>query len=246
MILNSRKLWRESNSATLKSWIENHAGTRPCPMCGDVGILSKNGNTFQCVCAYLQEEAALYARFSSMTPALASLSIAHLRQNGDNRQWQSVLDAARALAWLAKNFDSTQWVLLSGARGCGKTHIMAAAYNRIPHSAIYTSAIYLKDRVFEAMGEETLNEYKRVLVDVPVLMLDDLGAENGSDFIKATISDVIMERYAHGRSRPTVISMNNLKVIEQPAYERVRDRLYDVDLIRYFPITAPSYRTRTN
>jgi DNA replication protein DnaC len=73
---------------------------------------------------------------------------------------------------------------------------------------------------------------------VPLLILDDLGAENPSSWALEKLFQLLNHRYSH--RLPTVITTNaNLDRLDP----RIRSRLLDESLIQRGKITAPDFRT---
>ena len=73
--------------------------------------------------------------------------------------------------------------------------------------------------------------------NAPLLVLDDLGAENPTQWAQEKLYQIINHRY--NAALPTVITCNvELERIEP----RVRSRLVDMDLVRKFVIDAPDFR----
>ena len=84
-------------------------------------------------------------------------------------------------------------------------------------------------RSYDDLFEQTRN--------APLLILDDLGAENPTQWAQEKLYQIINHRY--NAALPTVITCNvELERIEP----RVRSRLVDMDLVRKFVIDAPDFR----
>jgi DNA replication protein DnaC len=73
--------------------------------------------------------------------------------------------------------------------------------------------------------------------DAPILILDDLGVENPSEWAKEKMFQLLNHRYSH--RKPTIITTNRDLDTLDP---RIRSRLLDLNIIRHITINAPDYR----
>ena len=136
------------------------------------------------------------------------------------------------------------WLLLEGTYGCGKTHLAAAVGNlRLQKGdvVLFITAPDLLDHLRSTFGPSSEVGYDETfdrIRNCPILIIDDLGAENSSDWAQEKLFQLLNHRYS--RRLPTVITTNvNLDTLDA----RVRSRLLDNSLINRVKITAPDYRT---
>lgn len=120
-------------------------------------------------------------------------------------------------------------MVLCGSVGTGKTHLAAAIANSIidsGHSVQFVSVLSVVKAVKETWSDRELKERDvlRVLEDCDLLILDEVGAQFGSDTEKLIIFDLINSRYED--VKPTVI-ISNLAEDDLSLYigERTLDRL---------------------
>jgi len=143
-----------------------------------------------------------------------------------------------------------QWIKLSGVPGCGKSHVLVATYNLISNCSIYVPAGELASKIHDSLdtkGEHSddrlnLNDLKQLLVDVPVLFVDDLGQEHNAEFVTNALADIFVRRYQFGELRPTVVATNLTPSDLSKRYSRLEDRLEDRALVRNHIIKLPSFR----
>lgn len=229
------------------------------PLCGGLGVLSHGvpydhpdfGKLFRCpnlAAASDQERQERLRRLSNLE-AFADKrfdSFQVSRQALGARENESLgfaRDSARAFAT-----DPTgRWLVLTGTYGCGKTHLAAAVGNeRLAQGdvVLFTTAPDLLDHLRSTFGptsEIGYDEQFERIRSVPLLILDDLGAENPSHWAGEKLYQLLNHR--HSRRLPTVITTN----VEFERIEgRVRSRLLDEDLIQLVKIAAPDYRTETS
>jgi DNA replication protein DnaC len=138
------------------------------------------------------------------------------------------------------------WLLLEGTYGCGKTHLAAAVgHARLEHGdlVLFITAPDLLDHLRSTYGPTSEMGYDEMFDRIrgaQLLILDDLGAENPSQWAGEKLFQLLNYRYNH--RLPTVITTNvDLDRIDG----RIRSRLLDDEIIRQARITAPDYRTST-
>ena len=75
---------------------------------------------------------------------------------------------------------------------------------------------------------------------VPLLVLDDLGAETSTSWAEEKLYQIVVHR--HEARLPTVITTTlTMEELEQ-SKPRIAARLVDINVINWVPITAPNYR----
>ncbi|NWG16327.1 MAG: ATP-binding protein [Chloroflexi bacterium] len=136
------------------------------------------------------------------------------------------------------------WVLLEGGYGCGKTHLAAAVGNaRLAQGdlVLFLTVPDLLDYLRNTFGPASEIGYDELfdrVRNVPLLILDDLGAENASSWAQEKLFQLLNFRYS--RRLPTVVTTN----VQMDALDpRIRSRLLDQDFVHRTTITAPDYRS---
>ncbi|HEX2907301.1 MAG TPA: ATP-binding protein [Phototrophicaceae bacterium] len=155
---------------------------------------------------------------------------------------QSLHMALRMAESFADQLDG--WLLLEGGYGCGKSHLAAAIGNaRLTQGEVvlFVTAPDLLDHLRGTYGPSSETGYDETfdrVRNVPLLVLDDLGAENSSAWAQEKLFQLLNYRYS--RRLPTVVTTNvDLDMIDP----RVRSRLLDQNMIHRVKITAPDYRS---
>ncbi len=135
--------------------------------------------------------------------------------NGTNNQ--KLIECVKAAKSFAQN--PKGWLVIYGKRGNGKSHLSAAAYNRCKATsnpnAIFISMPDLVDSLkalFDKRAADeqhtTYDERLSVYKEIPVLFLDDLGAEKVSEWSQSVLFSIMDYRYRN--ELPTMITSNLL------------------------------------
>lgn len=104
----------------------------------------------------------------------------------------------------------TKGLYVYGSFGCGKTYLLGAVARELAVRNIDSLLIYFPDLIRElkeSLGEERFGALINKLKDVPVLMLDDLGSENITTFVRDEILGPILN-YRMAEKKPLFISSN--------------------------------------
>lgn len=136
------------------------------------------------------------------------------------------------------------WLLLSGGYGCGKTHLAAAVGNlRVTHgdTVLFMTSPDLLDHLrshYAPTAEAGYDDVFERVRNVPLLILDDLGTENQSQWAMEKLFQLLNHRHSHQLA--TVVTTNiDLETLDP----RLRSRLLDESIVRRAQINAPDYRT---
>ena len=142
--------------------------------------------------------------------------------------------------------DPEGWLLFTGDRGSGKTHLAVAIAGeslRRDRPVFYAFVPTLLDHLRATFSPDSPIRYDELfeqLKTVPLLILDDLGAETSTAWAEDKLYQIVVHR--HEARLPTVItSAYGLDELEQ-AKPRIGSRLMDVNVVNWQPITAPNYR----
>lgn len=103
----------------------------------------------------------------------------------------------------------TGWLLLMGRNGRGKTHQACAVLRHLAktYRIEFATMQGILDECKQTFGRpESEEDVKSHYRNVPVLVLDDLGKENPTDYSLPIIFDIVDRRYT--RLKPTIITTN--------------------------------------
>ncbi len=223
-----------------------------CPRCGGFGFIRRAvpiehpdfGKALPCDC--MGDEPAdkrldRLQRYSSLGP-LTRLTFANLIEHGrsanprDRDLFRNLVGDARAFAEHPEG-----WMLVHGPSGAGKTHVAAAIANRCierGEPALFVVVPDLLDHLRAAYNPNAELSYDVLFEQVrnaPVLILDDLGTQNATQWAQEKLFQLLNHRY--NSQLPTVVT-TNLSIDRLD--ERLRMRLTDPAITRVYYVEAAS------
>jgi DNA replication protein DnaC len=229
-----------------------------CPKCKDVGFLERRdlvpgekdfGDVVLCQCRQTQEYVAQRnLAFIRLPNQSAPKTFSNFQIN--ERVGQPMMQSYHAAKGFADGSEGNPILVFQGPHGTGKSHLLEAI-GRDMLDQNYT-ALYafvpdwlqaLKD-TFDKKGEESYQEVWNMYSSVPVLLLDDLGAEKVTDWTKGELTRLI--DYRHRNDLLTVITTNDDEdTTVRKQGDRLADRLFDTNTgkVQVIYNNAPSYRT---
>jgi DNA replication protein DnaC len=124
----------------------------------------------------------------------------------------ALCEAYNACLDLAEGRRGHRWITLMGDTGLGKTHLGISVCNRWladGKPAKYANVTLFLDELRAAFGKDGDSSYQsryHVFLNVPLLMLDDLGTENPTPWAQEHLYELLDYRLMH--ELPTVITTN--------------------------------------
>lgn len=227
---------------------------QPCPICKGMGVIKYDvppddkrfGKLFRCPNHPVEVDEQRQRRMRRMSNLDAfeekTFESFEVTVPGYSAKDQQNLQTALATA---RNFaqSTSGWLLLTGPYGTGKTHLAAAVGNeRLRHgdSVLFLTVPDLLDHLrstFAPQAEAGYDETFDRVRNTDVLILDDLGVENPSQWAQEKLFQLLNHRYSH--QKPTVITTNAELSQLDP---RIRSRIQDTEMIRRAAMDAPDYR----
>jgi len=246
----------ESTSESIqKNW--DLPGDPDCPLCEGVGFLRSElplehpdfGKVELCTCRKNEINHQAHEQLFAMSnlDALEHLTFENFKPSGRVGLWPAQLDSLVQAFNQAQQFATNLkgWLLLQGTYGCGKTHLAAAIANFAVGLGVPTLFITVPDlldslRMAYGSEETTYEERFEQIRSAHLLILDDFGTQNATQWAQEKLFQIINFRYIN--KFPTVITTNMpLAEIE----DRIHSRLIDPELVTRVKITAPDYRNPT-
>lgn len=228
-------------------------GDLNCPICGGVGYVTMDlplgdpdfGRIRPCDC---RKQAADDARH--LTQLRQSNLIGYERMTFDTfdaerfdlrpNQKEALIRAKKMAMSFAANWKG--WLFFQGGYGVGKTHLAAAIANEALRSGmdcIFQPVPDLLDWIratYERGGEAYATRFERIK-NVPVLVLDDLGAESGTEWADEKLFQIFNHRVVHDLA--TVITTN---IDPKEMDGRIESRLNDPSLVTRIFLDIRDYR----
>ena len=219
-----------------------------CKKCKDKGFYFVGEKAMACSC---RRPARLKAKRekAGITPHLAGqtftrFDLGFYSDEKRSRNRSTFRENAAATLSAAKNFvdeilrgENPEGMLLQGAAGCGKTFLAAAMANDlIDHDQEVRFVVVpdLLDLIRESFNDDSPYREGALMQEVktaPVLILDDLGAHNYTDWSVKTIFSIL--NYRLNYELPTIITTNlGKEQIEELFGSRVYSRL--LEMCRFF------------
>lgn len=214
-----------------------------CPKCQDTGF---SGIGEKCTCL-LQEEQQARQHDSGLPPEQQeqTFNSFSLKWYEDKARYRTILQQCIEFAEKVCAGEKTDNLFLCGTIGTGKTHLCSAITNYVLQAG--KSVVYLKigtlldlirEYKFNFEKDNTITpQHLRDLFQVDLLIIDDLGTEVSTDFVREQLFYLFDERINY--RRPWVISTNLLPNEIGAIYEdRLSDRILGTSRILKFSGTS--------
>lgn len=235
----------------------NLLGDPNCPYCQGLGYLRLDvpishplfGKLQVCSCrekeVLVQNRDKLFA--ISNLSKLGHLTFENFQPRGRiglfPRQADSLERAYESCQRFARGLNG--WLFIQGGYGSGKTHLATAIANYVVDMGIPTLFLTVPDLLdtlrfsYESINT-TYEERFEEIRNAGLLILDDFGTQNATDWAREKLFQIINFRYIN--RLPLVVTSNiSTKDIES----RIRSRLEDPDLVEIIKIDAPDFRNPT-
>lgn len=219
-----------------------------CPKCQDTGFVSPG---VKCSCLLI-EEMKENLELSGLAPEQSKQTFRgfSLDWYKDKKHMKNILTECLDFAEKIVTNQETENILMHGPVGTGKTHLCSAIANYCLEAGVrvmYLKVSPLLDLIRESKfnqesgAQEEQKKFLQSLYRVPLLIIDDLGTENLTDFAKEQLLLLFDGRINH--RLPWVVSTNlNLKSLDAQYELRLIDRL--VGTSRVLKFTGDSIRMR--
>lgn len=130
-------------------------------------------------------------------------------------------------------YQKNQGLLLWGGVGTGKTYMAACISNYLMDRlvpVVMTSFVKILQNVQTFRDEKAEEEYIRNLNIAKLLVIDDLGAERGTDYAVEKVYNIIDSRYRAGKPMilTTNLTLSQMQNASDIGHARIYDRVFEV------------------
>jgi len=202
-----------------------------CPICKDAGVIFKDGIAYICDC---QLEKIINARKekAGITPYLRKQTFDSFDIDlfNDKKRMIAIRDVAEKFVDDITKGRDTSGLLFEGTVGSGKTFLAASVANRLVEMDVDVRFVVVPDFLdeikdtFRKDSETSERDLMDEVKNAVVLILDDLGAHNYTDWSVKVIFDIL--NYRLNYEKPLIVTTNlNQKEIEESLGARVYSRL---------------------
>lgn len=165
----------------------------------------------------LKAQRAKAARLARVTPIsmpkfIRQASFDAFFREGPNATPSRNQALERALMFV-KQYSPNRFVpglYLSGSFGVGKTYLLGAIANQLADQGVQTTLVHFPSfavKMKSSIGKNTTDQERDRIKQVPVLMLDDIGADALSAWVRDEVLGVILE-YRMQEELPTFFTSN--------------------------------------
>ncbi len=212
-----------------------------CPHCnGTTWVLDDNDEAIPCVCrAETVRRAHTRGLITTIPRRYAGIAVSddgqHIASSGRRLDFPPAITRSvlRHVREIDANLDAGKGIWFTGDTGTGKT-TLAMLVSRETLRAGRTVAIYSVPRLlaeirntFDDGSDSSYAELFNKLTSVDLLHLDDLGAEQQTDWVLEQLYSIINERYEDGRALVVTTNLDEAALKDQIG-ERTVSRLIEI------------------
>jgi hypothetical protein len=206
-------------------------------------IDEKTKDRYRCLCRMLGDMQIVAEAANDMRIWVPTIRMEAIKPWGTQESKEQIKGMVDYLkGWLLR-LDS--WVLICGNPGTGKTMTLQALKNALGAFAFYIPAPKLAQEFYLALDGNTFSDTVDSIKRVPILLLDDIGAEHKTDFMIKTLHSIIDFRYSLAEEFVTVVSSNLWSNQLDNFSPTISDRLQDKRVTTTIELTrVASYRRK--
>ncbi|WP_125702916.1 primosomal protein DnaI [Lacticaseibacillus daqingensis] len=148
----------------------------------------------------------------NMPKAIAGARLATYDPQARDKALEAAIDFTLAVAQAPKDFQ--KGLYLTGPFGVGKTYLLGAIANDLAKQGIASTLVHFPTFTVEmkaAIGDKTVLPKLERIKKAPVLMIDDIGAESLSPWIRDDVLGIILQ-YRMQEELPTLFTSNKTMV----------------------------------
>lgn len=225
----------------------NSAETFKCPICLDRGILLEGDVAYPCSCMQMRKMENQF-RHARISRVLKNCRLEKFRFDyyapgmADQTHREGAvraLNAAKSFVNECQQNPHGLGILFTGPVGSGKTYLAASIANELMEAQLQVLFLVVPDLLDELRASYKSEVNEMDLLDtartIPILILDDLGAHNYTDWTRNRLYSII--NYRMNELLPTIIT-SNLTLDEMEDYIGVRTTSRIIQSSRIFRLTV--------
>jgi DNA replication protein DnaC len=233
-------------------------GDPDCPICKGLGYYRLDvplshpdfGKMQICTCRQGQVSQQIHRRLFALSnlDSLSHLTFENFQPRGHIGLRPAQADSLELAYNQARQFSQSLkgWLLLQGGYGCGKTHLAAAVANFAVEMGVPTLFLTVPDlldtlRFAYDDPESTFEERFDEIRNAPLLVMDDFGTQNATEWSREKLFQILNYRYIN--QLPLVVTTN---LMLEEIDDRIRSRLEDPQLVTRVHMRTPDYRQPAN
>ena len=210
-------------TSQLEDVLKEHEHCLSCPSLKDCknsvrghfleAIVEESGLNFAYLpCHYQQRQEKITAHLKNMTcyDLPNDIKKASLKEiYKDDKKRLPIIKYFKTFMDAYLNHEKPKGIYLYGSFGSGKTYLIAALFNELAHKDIASALIYYPEflRGLKASFGSNYEERYQYIKTVPVLLLDDIGAENVTAWSRDEILGPLLQ-YRMEEHLPTFFTSN--------------------------------------
>ncbi len=215
----------------------------PCPDCEDARLAAERKADADARALRAQQELEAMLQEAAIPRRFIGRTLDNFRAESEPQRAALAISKGFAVRFdeHAERGDS---LIFSGLPGTGKSHLATAILQALMprHCGLYTTCLGVIRAVRATWRKDSERSESEVLAlfgRVPLLVLDEIGVQYGTDGEQTILFDVLDRRYRD--MMPTILLTNqDKKGFKEFIGERTFDRL--VETARWVPFDWPSYR----
>ncbi|MEO8376556.1 MAG: ATP-binding protein [Candidatus Sumerlaeota bacterium] len=218
-----------------------------CDKCHGAGYVVKDGVAHRCDCGIMEAfEGRVRVGSAEVPRRFATKDFTNFKAEKKDRDRGTVLETAKAYA-NTFNGGESEGLLLRGITGCGKTHIAIAILKEVirrGYSGYYANFNDLLSRIRDSYNADSGASEAELLDAVDsaqLLVLDDVGAESTTDWVRDRLYLIVNRRYEN--ALPTIITTNcDEAELQARVGPRIVSRLYEMCSFDFPPFPKQDFR----
>ena len=234
-------------NASVKKRPAENAVAEECPRCGGYGYVIAKNVASPCDCGIIERNGSASRFDVAAIPArYANKTFDTFRVPKGDRQRAQLLESADSYATSFSKGESSG-LMLRGAPGSGKTHIAISILREViarGFTGKYWNFNDLLTRLRDTYREQSPLSEEELLHpadSMDLLILDDVGAENASEWVRDRLYLIINRRYESAKA--TIITTNLDEAdMESRVGARIASRLCEMCDVQFPAFPAQDWR----